>query len=101
MLTVREVTVRARLRFEQRGYDGLLDHRRGRPSPRAVPVAEVRRIVEANRYGRVLPIAKQRGRRTCAGLRVLIRHYRKCLLWRGDRASARGFAFARMLRLSD
>jgi transposase len=36
---------RLRLRFEQRGYDGLLDHRRGRPSPRRVPVAEVQRIV--------------------------------------------------------
>lgn len=36
---------RLRLRYEQRGYDGLLDHRRGRPSPRAAPVAEVQRIV--------------------------------------------------------
>lgn len=36
---------RLRLRYEQRGYDGLLDHRRGRPSPRAAPLAEVQRIV--------------------------------------------------------
>lgn len=36
---------RLRLRYEQCGYDGLFDHRRGRPSPRAVPVAEVQRIV--------------------------------------------------------
>lgn len=36
---------RLRRRYEQRGYDGLLDHRRGRPSPRAAPLAEVQRIV--------------------------------------------------------
>ena len=36
---------RLRWRYERRGYDGLLDHRRGRPSPRAVPVAEAQRII--------------------------------------------------------
>src|SRR5215207_3430258 len=36
---------RLRRRYEQRGYDGLLDHRRGRPSPRIAPLAEVQRIV--------------------------------------------------------
>ena len=40
---------RLRLRYEQRGYDGLLDHRRGRPSPRAAPLAEVQRIVQLYR----------------------------------------------------
>ena len=32
---------RWRGRYEQYGYDGLLDRRRGRPSPKRVPVAEV------------------------------------------------------------
>jgi transposase len=36
---------RLRRRYEERGYDGLLDHRQGRPSPRAAPVTEVQRIV--------------------------------------------------------
>ena len=36
---------RLRWRYEQRGFDGLFDHRHQRPSPRAVPVAEVQRIV--------------------------------------------------------
>ena len=36
---------RLRRRYEARGYDGLLDHRRGRPSPRKVPLGEVQRIV--------------------------------------------------------
>ncbi len=35
---------RWRARYERRGYDGLLDHRYGRPSPRRVPFAEVQRI---------------------------------------------------------
>lgn len=36
---------RLRLRYEKAGYDGLLDHRHGRPSPRKVPLAEVQRIL--------------------------------------------------------
>ncbi len=36
---------RMRWRYEHAGYDGLLDHRRGRPSPRKVPLAEVQRII--------------------------------------------------------
>ena len=36
---------RLRRRYEARGYDGLLDHRQGQPSPRKVPIAEVQRIV--------------------------------------------------------
>ena len=36
---------RLRRRYEARGYDGLLDHRQGRPSPRKVPLGEVQRIV--------------------------------------------------------
>lgn len=35
---------RLRSRYEQRGFDGLFDHRHQRPSPRAVPLAEVQRI---------------------------------------------------------
>jgi transposase len=44
---------RLRLRYEQYGYDGLFDHRRRRPSPRAVPLAEVQRILRLyrERYG--------------------------------------------------
>ena len=38
---------RLRLRYEQYGYDGLFDHRRRRPSPRAVPLAEVQQLPEA------------------------------------------------------
>src|SRR4029453_4017823 len=36
---------RWRLRMEQYGYAGLVDMRRGVPSPRRAPVAEVQRIV--------------------------------------------------------
>jgi transposase len=44
---------RLRWRYEQRGYDGLLDHRRRRPSPRAIPLAEVQRVLRLyrERYG--------------------------------------------------
>jgi transposase len=44
---------RLRWRYEQYGYDGLVDHRRRRPSPRAVPVAEVQRLLRLyrERYG--------------------------------------------------
>jgi transposase len=35
---------RWRLRYQQRGYDGLWDRRRHQPSPRRAPVAEVARI---------------------------------------------------------
>jgi transposase len=44
---------RLRWRYEQYGYDGLLDHRRRRPSARAVPVAEVQRLLQLyrDRYG--------------------------------------------------
>jgi transposase len=32
-------------RYEQHGYDGLLDRRRGRPSPRRVPLATVEQVL--------------------------------------------------------
>ena len=40
---------RWRLRYQQRGYDGLWDRRRQQPSPRRAPVAEVARIVRLYR----------------------------------------------------
>src|SRR6185503_1983057 len=40
---------RWRLRYRQRGYDGLWDRRRQRPSPRCAPVAEVARITRLYR----------------------------------------------------
>ena len=40
---------RWRLRYQRRGYDGLWDRRRHRPSPRRAPVAEVGRIVRLYR----------------------------------------------------
>ena len=40
---------RWRWRFEHAGYDGLLDRRRGRPSPRKAPFAEVQRILQLYR----------------------------------------------------
>lgn len=36
---------RWRRRYEKFGYDGLWDRRRGRPSPRRVPLAEVERVL--------------------------------------------------------
>ena len=44
---------RLRLRYEARGFDGLYDHRRRTPSPRAVPLAEVQRLLALyrDRYG--------------------------------------------------
>ncbi len=40
-------------RYEQVGYDGLLDRRTGRPSPRRAPLAEVQRVLRLyrERYG--------------------------------------------------
>ncbi|HEX3178273.1 MAG TPA: ISNCY family transposase [Methylomirabilota bacterium] len=40
---------RMRWRFEHRGYDGLLDHRRRTPSPKRAPVAEVERMLRLYR----------------------------------------------------
>jgi transposase len=40
---------RLRLRYQQRGYDGLLDHRRRTPSPKRAPVAEVERMLRLYR----------------------------------------------------
>jgi transposase len=44
---------RLRWRYERYGYDGLFDHRCRRPSPRAVPLAEVQRLLRLyrERYG--------------------------------------------------
>ena len=40
---------RWRARYEAKGYEGLLDRRRGRPSPRQAPFAEVQRILRLYR----------------------------------------------------
>jgi transposase len=40
---------RLRLRYQQCGYDGLLDHRRQTPSPKRAPVAEVERVLRLYR----------------------------------------------------
>lgn len=40
---------RWRHRYEQRGYDGLFDRRRGRPSPRRAPLVEVERVLHLYR----------------------------------------------------
>lgn len=40
---------RLRQRMEQFGYQGLVDMRRGRPSPRRTPVAEIERILQLYR----------------------------------------------------
>jgi transposase len=40
---------RWRWRFEHDGYDGLLDRRRGRPSPRKAPFGEVQRFLQLYR----------------------------------------------------
>jgi len=40
---------RWRLRYELRGYDGLLDRRRGVPSPRAAPFEQVHRVLRLYR----------------------------------------------------
>ena len=44
---------RLRGRYERYGYNGLIDHRRRRPSARAAPLAEVQRILQLyrDRYG--------------------------------------------------
>lgn len=36
-------------RYERKGYDGIFDRRRRRPSPRRVPVEQVRRVLELYR----------------------------------------------------
>jgi transposase len=43
---------RLRCRYEKYGFDGLFDHRRRTPSPRAVPVTELQRVLRlyAERY---------------------------------------------------
>lgn len=40
---------RLRRRMEEFGYQGLVDMRRGRPSPRRTPVVEIERILELYR----------------------------------------------------
>jgi transposase len=40
---------RLRRRYEQHGYDGLIDHRRRRPSKRAVPLAAVQHVLQLYR----------------------------------------------------
>src|SRR5262245_62065188 len=40
---------RWRGRYEHAGYDGLLDRRRGQPSPRKAPFAEVQRVLQLYR----------------------------------------------------
>ena len=40
---------RWRWRYEHIGYDGLLDRRRGRPSPRRAPFADVQRVLQLYR----------------------------------------------------
>ena len=44
---------RLRVRYEKHGFTGLYDHRQHRPSPRAVPVADVQRLLRLyrDRYG--------------------------------------------------
>ncbi len=36
---------RGRWRYEQHGYDGLFDRRRGRPSPKRVPLPTVEEVL--------------------------------------------------------
>jgi len=40
---------RWKIRYEKIGYDGLLDRRRGRPSPKRAPFAEVQRVLHLYR----------------------------------------------------
>lgn len=40
---------RWRQRYEAHGYDGLIDRRRGRPSPRRVPFSEVETVLRLYR----------------------------------------------------
>src|SRR5580698_11349396 len=40
---------RWRERYEEFGYDGLFDRRRGKPSPKRVPVATLERVLELYR----------------------------------------------------
>src|SRR5436309_1657324 len=44
---------RLRLRYERQGFTGLYDHRHHRPSPRAVPLPEMQRLLHLyrERYG--------------------------------------------------
>lgn len=44
---------RWRQRYEEHGYDGLFDRRRGKPSPKRVPLATAERVLQlyAERYG--------------------------------------------------
>ena len=43
-ISVRQMR-RWRYRYEREGYDGLYDRRRGRPSPRRVPLADRKSVV--------------------------------------------------------
>src|ERR1019366_1500250 len=40
---------RWRERYEEHGYDGLLDRRRGKPSPKRVPLAKVEEVLRLYR----------------------------------------------------
>ena len=42
---------RWKARYERSGYDGLMDRRRGVPSPRRVPLVEVERVLCLMNFG--------------------------------------------------
>ena len=53
---------RWRWRYEHIGYDGLLDRRRGRPSPRRAPFAEVQRVLQLYRIRKSGPAGEPQPR---------------------------------------
>jgi len=40
---------RGRQRYEEQGYDGLFDRRRGKPSPKRVPLKQVEQVLQLYR----------------------------------------------------
>ena|SRR5216110_2142097 len=60
---------RLRWRYERDGFTGLYDHRHHTPSPRAVPLAEVQRILQAPRAAPATPRAPAVFRRIAASRR--------------------------------
>src|SRR5438876_322925 len=54
---------RLRWRYEHDGFTGLYDHRHQRPSPRAVPLAEVQRLLHLYRDRYAAPPMPSRGPR--------------------------------------
>ena len=78
---------RWRRRYEEHGYDGLLDRRWGKPSPKRVPLAQAEEVLRLYQEKYAQLVEEESTRTVMAGLwEVIERKGRFCALY-SDRAS--------------